>query len=406
MDAKIEGTEIPGEPADLVAKAHALRDLVDGEAAAGEAEGKLTAKTVTALEQAGLWSMWLPQELGGAELWPVDSMKIVETLSYADGSTGWVLMAAGLCIGTGGAYIAPDIAADMFGGNVPIIAGHGAAMGRAHVEGDGFRLSGNWSYASGILHAQYIHTGAIIYEDGAPRIDPATGEPEFRVFVVPVEAAQFNGNWDVLGLRASGSIDYAIEDAYVPAGNSHLQYLKAPNIGGNIYKMGIFGFSNIGHTGFALGVGRRLLDLLAEVARAEGKRPFVLPQRGGGESFQEQFGNAEARFRAARALVYEAWRDMETVLPGDAPVPTRNFTMIRLALNHLTTVTNEIASFAFAYGGGGALRQGPLQRCMRDMMTGAQHAQTSPQILRECAQDLMGMAEGKVWTMRALVDPR
>jgi hypothetical protein len=45
MDAKIEGTEIPGEPADLVAKAHALRDLVDGEAAAGEAEGKLTAKT-------------------------------------------------------------------------------------------------------------------------------------------------------------------------------------------------------------------------------------------------------------------------------------------------------------------------------------------------------------------------
>ena len=97
---------------------------------------------------------------------------------------------------------------------------------------------------------------------------------------------------------------------------------------------------------------------------------------------------------------------MEQVLPGDDPVPTRNFTMIRLALNHLTTVTNEIASFAFAYGGGGALRQGPLQRCIRDMMTGAQHAQTSPQILSECAKDLMGMADGKVWTMRALVEPR
>ena len=47
-----------------------------------------------------------------------------------------------------------------------------------------------------------------------------------------------------------------------------------------------------------------------------------------------------------------------------------------------------------------------MQRFVRDMMAGAQHAQTSPQILRECAKDLMGMAEGKVWTMRALVDPR
>jgi hypothetical protein len=40
------------------------------------------------------------------------------------------------------------------------------------------------------------------------------------------------------------------------------------------------------------------------------------------------------------------------------------------------------------------------------MMAGARHAQTSPQILRECAKDLMGVAEGKVWTMRTLVDPR
>lgn len=389
----------------LVARAKSLFDLVDGEAAAGEAAGRLTPTTMTALEDAGLTAMWVPEALGGAELWPVDSLKIIEALSRADGSTGWVLMAAGLCIGTGAAYLAPDIAREIFDGKVPMIAGHGAAMGRADVEGSGFRLSGNWSYASGLLNSQYIHTGAIVFEAGVPRIDPATGEPEFRVFVLPVDAATLGGNWDALGLRASGSIDYAIENAELPAGNSHLQYMKTPNIGGDVYKLGIFGFSNIGHTGFALGVGRRLLDLLAAVARDEGKRPFVLPQRGGGESFQEQYGNAEAKFRAARALVYEAWRDIEMVLPGNAPIPTRNFTMIRLALNHVTTVAAGIASFAFSYGGGGALRQGPLQRHVRDMMTGAQHAQTSPQILRECAKDLMGMADGKVWTMRALVDP-
>ncbi len=37
----------------------------------------------------------------------------------------------------------------------------------------------------------------------------------------------------------------------------------------------------------------------------------------------------------------------------------------------------------------------------RDMMAGAQHATTGPLILRQCAKDLMGMAEGKVWGARA-----
>jgi hypothetical protein len=125
-----------------------------------------------------------------------------------------------------------------------------------------------------------------------------------------------------------------------------------------------------------------------------------LSEWGGGESFQEQFGHFEAAFRAARALTHDAWEEMEEAISCPGPIPTGNITLIRFALNHLTTVTVEVAGFAFSYGGGGALRNGTLQRCVRDMMTGAQHATTSPQILRECAKDLIGIAEGKVWSMR------
>ena len=96
---------------------------------------------------------------------------------------------------------------------------------------------------------------------------------------------------------------------------------------------------------------------------------------------------------------------METALSSDHPLPTRTITLVRLALNHATAVGRDIASFTFHYAGGTVLRQGPLQRCVRDMMTGAQHATTSPQILRECAKDLLGQADGKIWTMRALVEP-
>ena len=101
------------------------------------------------------------------------------------------------------------------------------------------------------------------------------------MFVLPVEAASLAGNWDALGLRATGSIDYSIDGAFVHRGYTHLQHVKTANIGGALSKLGIFGFSNIGHTGFALGVGRRLLDEIALVARSESARPFVLPTRGG-----------------------------------------------------------------------------------------------------------------------------
>ena len=389
----------------LVDAAVELGSLIDAEAAAAEAGGRLTEPVVDALTGAGLMAMWVPRELGGSELSPMESLEVIEALSRADGSTGWVQMAANLSTGTGAAYLAPQAAHQLFDHELSVIAGHGAPLGRADVELGGFRLSGEWSYASGLLHAGYVHTGGIVFEGHEPRIDAVTGQPEFRVFVVPVEDAILMGNWDVLGLRATGSVDYSITNAFVPEGFTHLQHVKAANIGGDIYKLGILGFAAIGHTGFALGVGRRLLEELAALARQESNRPFVLAERGGSDSFQEQYGHFEASLLAARALAFHAWSDVEAEIFGPGPISTRRFTLVRLALNHVTTVANDIARFAFSCGGGGAARSGTMQRWVRDTMTGAQHATTSPQILRECAKDLLGLADGKVWSMRALVDP-
>lgn len=392
-------------PMDWFATAQTLQPLLEAEAEAGEGQGQLTERTVAALHDSGLMGMWVPREFGGAELWPTESLKVVEALSYADGSTGWVFMALQLSMGTGAAYIPKKAAQMLFGEGNTVIAGHGAPMGRADVEGGGFRISGNWSYASGLRHAEYIHTGGIVFEDGTPRIDPSTGEPEFRIFLVPVDSAILKGNWETLGLRATGSIDYAIENVFVPEEYTHIQNQKIPRQGGELYKLGIWAHGSIGHVGFALGVGRRLLDEVAKLACAESGRPMVLPIQGGGENFQVQYGDAEARFRAARALVFDAWSNMEEVMRENNPITTRAYTLIRLALNHVTTVANDIAALAFEYGGGGALRGGTPQRFIRDTMTGAQHASTSPLILRECAKDLMGLAEGKIWSVRALVDP-
>jgi alkylation response protein AidB-like acyl-CoA dehydrogenase len=389
----------------LVEKAGDLHSVVSEEAARGEAKGRLTDETVAALRDNGFFGMWIPRCFGGSETGPVEFLSVIEQISYSDGSTGWVLMAAQVAMGTAAAYLESGAANALFGKRMPVIAGQGAPNGRAEVDGKGYRLSGKWSYGSGLLHSEYIHTGALVYENGAPRMLPGGKFQDIRIFIVPIERAKLTGNWDVLGLRATGSVDYTIDDVYVPEEMTHLQSANIAVQGGGLYRLRIFGLSTIGHTGFALGIGRRILDELAALARQENGRPQILPQRGGGESFHEQFGLAEAKVRASRAFAYEAWREIEAALDrGDEP-NTRQITLARLALNYATSAIAEVCAFAYHYGGGVALRDGILQRCFRDMHAGIQHATTSTGILRECARELLDIAPGKIWAPRMLVDP-
>jgi alkylation response protein AidB-like acyl-CoA dehydrogenase len=389
----------------LIDKAREAHPLFAGEAARGEAKGRLTEETIAALRDNGFLGMWIPRCFGGSETGPVEFLSVIEQMSYSDGSTGWVLMAAQVATGTAAAYLEPGTASGLFGRGMPVIAGQGAPNGRAHVEGGGYRLTGKWSYGSGLLHSEYIHTGAVVYENGAQRMLPGGRFQDIRIFILPIEQAKLTGNWDVLGLRATGSVDYAIDNVFVPEEMSHLQSANLAVQGGNLYRLRIFGLSTIGHTGFALGVGRRILDELSKLARQESGRPQIMPQRGGGESFHEQFGLAEAKVRASRAFAFEAWRDIEATLDRGEEPDTRQITLARLALNYATSAIAEVCAFAYHYGGGVALRDGILQRCFRDMHAGIQHATTSTGILRECARELLGIAPGKVWAPRMLIDP-
>lgn len=389
--------EAAQEKMSLVEKARALAPLLSRQAAVNESLGRLSDETVAALQEAGFFGLMVPRCFGGYEAAPDVALAVIEAISEADGSTGWVLMACNVGTGSAAGYLPRAGAEAVFGKRIPIIAGEGAAKGRAEIEGKGFRLSGRWSYGSGVLHTEFLHTGGMVYENGKPR--------ETRTFIVPTREAKFLGNWDVLGLNGTGSIDYALEDVYVPEEFTHSPNAIVAEQGGDLYRLGIVGMSPLGHTGFTLGIGRRILDELFALVHASGGRPSPLAEFGGADSFQEDFAAAEAKLRAGRAFCYEVWGDVAATLARGAPLAARQFTLMRLALNHITTAVAEIATFAHRSGGGVAVRSGTLQRCFRDMFTATQHRIVSPYMLRECGRELLGLAPDKIWTSRGLVDP-
>jgi alkylation response protein AidB-like acyl-CoA dehydrogenase len=374
----------------LVAAAHELAPLILENAASNEAAGRLVDAVADALHEKRMFDMWTPRELGGAECDPLESLEIVQTLAAADPSTAWVHMAACVAIGTGGAYLQDEAVEEMFSGDrSPVVAGQGTRPGRAVREGDGFRLSGDWSFASGIKHSQWIHTLAIIEETGQPRI-----------FVLPVDRAELIDTWDVMGLTATGSIDYKIRDVYVPETFTHDGPTETPLRGGWIFKLGIMHLALIGHSGWALGVARRMLDELAEQVRAKAGRAGSLADN---TRFHAAYGELEAKYRAARAYVHQVWRDASQTLRDGGVLDDDQRTDVRLALYNATWTAEAISVEVYKAAGTAALRTGPLQQYFRDMHAGTQHITSAPHVLEGCGKYFAGLAPDHTWLYMNLV---
>ncbi|MDF8335392.1 acyl-CoA dehydrogenase family protein [Novosphingobium cyanobacteriorum] len=388
----------------LKAEAERLAPLFEAKGPENEAAGQLSPETVTELRGNGFFGMMVPKELGGADCTPLQTLSVVESLCHSDSATGWVTMAANVATASAAAFLPDEGVRTVFAKPGAMVAGAGAPRGKAEIDGNGYRLSGTWTYGSGCLHCDWIHAGAMIYENGAPRMIPGTNTPESRIFVVPVEQVEFLGNWDVLGLRATGSVDYAIRDVYVPHEMTHSASEVVGKRGGNGYRIGVVGFSALGHTGFALGHGRRILDELLALVTSPTGRPSPLASLGGSDAFKQDYAVAEGKLRAARAFVYDVWSDIQDTVDKSEPVSVRQITLARLALNHATNAMMEISVFAHRAGGGVALHAGPLQRTLRDSFAATQHVMVSDNALRDCGLDFLGLAEGKRWTPRGLVD--
>jgi alkylation response protein AidB-like acyl-CoA dehydrogenase len=252
-----------------MAAAEDLVPLIEEDAVEAERIFRQTDRVVTALRRTGIYAMLLPRALGGAELAFVEAMRIVERLSWADGSAGWCTMVANVQAASGGAHLPLEGARLVYGKGPDVsMAGQGVPSGRARRVEDGYVITGRWSYGSGIHHAEWVHSGCIVMDGDRPALD-VDGAPEITVAHHPKSSITLLGNWDVLGLRGTGSFDYAIAEGelFVSASLCYPPDATTSHHGGRQYEIGLVGFTAWGHTGWALGVGRRILDELARLAR-------------------------------------------------------------------------------------------------------------------------------------------
>lgn len=386
----------------LTQAAEDIIPLVEAEAAEADRLTHQSDRVAAEMRRTGLWSMLLPKAVGGAELSYVDAMRIVERIAWADGSAGWCTMVAN-GVGASVATALPDEgAATVYAkGRDTVVVGNGVPRGQARAVDGGYMIRGNWSYGSGITHAEWVHSGCFLMEDGKMKIGP-DGAPEIVLMHHAKETVELRGNWDTLGLRATGSYDYTLKDGeiFVP---THMTYgfnQAVKRRGGAQYSIGLPGVTAWGHTSWALGVGRRVLD---EINRLASERSDVFGLLADSLTFRKSYAEAEAKWRAARAFVYESWNGIADAVAKEGTAGVKEIALIRLAMRHLHDVLSEVATFAHRTSRGVSLRPSRLQTAYRDAHSGTQHILLADEIQTECARALLNRtARGATWMMFAI----
>jgi len=384
------------------ARVDALLPLIAERADEAERIGTMTDDVVAALRTSGIYTMLFPKEVGGAELSHFDAMKIVERLSYAHASAGWCTIVNNMEGTTMAIYIEDDGIKEVFRAGPDItIAGNGVPRGYARPVDGGYMIRGHWAYGSAIQHAEWIHSGCFVTDAaGKDMVIQPSGQPKIVIAHHPRATVKLLGNWDVLGLRATGSFDYTLsagDELFVPTRMTYDFDIGAPRRGRIQGTLGLAGYSAWAHSGWAVGVGRRMLDELVKVI-VQRRDPFG--KSSDSASFKFQFAQAEARFRAARALVYETWRGVSETCGLGEPPSLEQMTMIKLSLRHIHDVISDVSTFAHRAARGASLHNTIMQRCYRDIHSGTQHILMADQIVEECGRALMGLpGPGAKWTV-------
>jgi alkylation response protein AidB-like acyl-CoA dehydrogenase len=373
-----------------IERARALAPLLAAEADAIERDRQLTPKIVAALTEGGFYKLLLPKSLGGAEVSPHVFLGVLEEIAKADASTAWCLGQCGVCA-TVAAYLEPAIAHEIFDPPRAVLA-WGATAGEARAVPGGYRVTWRWHFASGSRQASWIGAHVQIIEpDGTKRPKP-DGRIAVRTILFPASAATFYDVWDVVGLKGTGTDDYAVEDLFVPEKYTALRDdASERREAGPLYKISSSMMYGLGFAAIALGVARATLDAAIETARGKQSRDLKTGMKHN-NVVQATIGRGEAKLRAVRAYLYsaleEVWRGLEA---GEA-LTTDHRIALRLASTWTIHQSAEVVDAAYHMAGATAIFHAQaFERRFRDIHAIAQQIQARDAHYETVGQLLLGL---------------
>ena len=289
-----------------------------------------------------------------------------------------------------GAAIDPELGKKLYADPGLIICGALNPLGRADPVPGGYRVSGQWPFASGCHNSQYFWGQCIVY-DGHERARDEKGDVVLREVIVPASQWEIVDTWHVAGLRGSGSCDVRIDDVFVPDDHITAVNQGRPRETGPLFRLPPYSRLAYNKTGVATGIARNALDAFIRLASEKQPRlsAKLLRER---PSVQRDVAEAEVALRSARAWLFEAVDELWHCSLDGRDVTAEQRALMQLACSNAARASVRAVEIVHSAAGVTAnFTSSPLERCFRDVHVVPQHITVSPQWIEAGGRVLLGL---------------
>lgn len=341
------------------------------------AQGYVPRDFVEKLMALGVYRASAPERFGGEPLPPAEFVQIVERVAKVDGSTGWVV-AFGSALTYFGSLPLETQAEIYKNGPDVVYAGGLFPVQPATPTDRGYLIDGHWKFASGCMGAELIGVGIPGDDD--------SGKP--RAALLRPEQVEIVQDWDVTGMRASGSFDVVVRGIEVPREWTFIRG-GTSNIDEPLYRYPLIGFQAQVHSAVGLGVAQAALAFVQQAGARTGITGA--PPLAARAYYRTTFAKAYAALNSARAFYLDVADEVwQTVLKGDEASPGQ-LARIRLSSANIADVSAQVVHDLCAISGAGIINNShPLQVLRQDAQVPQLHATLGQAMYDGAGAVLMG----------------
>lgn len=338
---------------------------------------RLPDSSVKALEEAGFFRMCLPAELGGPGLSAVDVLGRIAAISRVDGAAGWCSMISSTTSALAG-FLEIGVARETFAAG-RAYGGVFAPNGSFARNGDHAVLDGRWQWGSGLHHCDVVVAGAM------------DAQGERRTFIIEADRVELIDTWHTVGMRGSGSVDFAVSNLDIDLSHSVGQI--RPRVVSEDPICRFPNFSLLASAVAAVGAGIAEHALGDVIALASERRPqFSKRLLAEHATVQSAIARLRVSLDAASALLHQRVADCwDTVVRSERPSLDQRVG-IRSAATYLVATAVATVDEAFSVAGGTAVYEtSALGRCLRDIHVVGQHIMVSTRLHESLGRHVLGL---------------
>ncbi|GAA3585660.1 acyl-CoA dehydrogenase family protein [Nonomuraea rosea] len=346
-------------------------------------QGYVSKDFVGKLKALGLYRSATPEQFGGETMPPAVFLDKIERISAVDGSTGWVASFGSQLVYLGSLPLETQAKLYADGPDV-VFAGALFPVQQAAPTERGFLVNGRWKFASGCMAADIVCVGI-------PGDDSTLGKP--RGALIRPERLEIVPDWDVVGMRGTGSFDLVATDVEVEREWTFIRGGE-PVVDEPLYRYPAITYAAQALSVVSAGVARAALTFAKEIGSGRASITGA-PKLADRAYYRAGIAEAEATLRSARAYFYEAaddaWQSLVAGRPILGTVSDEQNAHLRLSAAYLARTSADVVHKVVSLSGTAAIyRDHPLQALLADALVPQEHAFLSPAMYDAAGAVLMG----------------